>query len=117
MVDTTSKYKELLERVTTMSTEQIMDSLTNEERKLLYSIILESEYPEASNQPMNDGCYKTPAVSFVFHEDSPYLPDGKFIALDNRTHDCWVEEFDSEDDALDWAIDEDGLPFQGDSDD
>ena len=85
-----------------MSTEQIMESLTNEERKLLCSNLLECEYPEATDHCINDSCYIGPAVSFV------YKSDNIFVAVDNRTHDCWMEEFKSELIALAWATDPEG---------
>lgn len=36
-------------------------------------------------------------IQFYFEDSS-----GKYVAVDNRSQDCFVEEFDNIDDALDW---------------
>lgn len=41
-----------------------------------------------------------PRERFYFHSD------GKWIGLDNRSGDAWVEEFDSEEECLSWLRDE-----------
>lgn len=90
----------LLDQVEFMSTEKIMSSLTNEERKKLCTLLLNSE----DSTSVDGEAYKGPAVSFIFFECD------KFIAVDNRTHDCWIEQFNTYDDALAWALDIEGDP-------
>jgi hypothetical protein len=94
-----SKNENILNRVSTMSSEQIMESLTNQELNQLCTIILDSE----TVLPNNDGgYYKGPTIYFVF------IDGDKFIAVDNRTNDCWIEQFNNKESALSWATDSEG---------
>ena len=64
---------------------------TNERAEEVVGLILESGI----------GGNKYPA----FVGDSGYYKDketGKWVAFDNTTCDCWIEEFDSEKEALKW---------------
>ena len=58
-------------------------------KNILDSIILDKENAF-------DGNYPILPITFYFTEGE------KFIAVDNRTCDCWVEEFNSVVEAIDW---------------
>ena len=93
---------DLFEKVKDMSTEEIMKSLSNEERFNLCNLILETDHPEVLSGESKIGCYKAPPVSFIFQSGN------FFIGVDNRTHECWMEAFKSEAKALAWTIDPKG---------
>lgn len=59
-------------------------------KNILDSIILDKENPF-------DGNYPILPITFYFTEGS------KFIAVDNTTCDCWVEEFDTPEEAIKWC--------------
>lgn len=56
---------------------------------ILDSIVLEKEDPF-------DGNYPILPIAFYFEEN------GKYIAVDNTECNCWVEEFNSPGEAIEW---------------
>jgi hypothetical protein len=77
-----------------------LEHSSDEIKKQIYKQILESERD-------NEGSSIYPVYPYKFY----FLDDSKWIAVDNSTYCCWVEEFDTLDQAKHWLINESYHPY------
>jgi len=66
-----------------------VSNISNERRK---KIIIESI------ESGKDGFYQKHPIATMFYDKK----NNRYIAMDNTTHDCWIEEFKTKNEALKW---------------
>lgn len=54
--------------------------------------------------PKNNKYYMHPQFKFLEHTLGYYKDDKVYTAYDNRTNDCWVESFQTEEEAIRWLM-------------